>query len=326
MSTPPSTSPTWPDEPVTEGAPASPSGVRAVDGNRAALLLLLVQNVASALLLRYAGVGLGLALLGSFLLTVVSAFLLLPGPMRALLADSRWRTPPAWGTALAGFVLGFMASRAFALAYITLVPSAAGSMPQFLSKGVDLWILVLSAGILIPLAEEVAFRGLMMRGHERAAGFGLATLTSTLAFSLAHGVPASIVGIIPLAIVLAKIVQHTGSLWNAVIIHALNNTLSVGLGAFLAGRNLGNQEEAMDMLKNEALRLPLAAGAALFGTAVLFVLYQWLTPRPDPQVGSARGPWLSASYAVILLFGLFAVLAGLPAVQAQLSSLRGIMQ
>lgn len=325
MTTPTPTPPTGPEDPPVQLTPLT-GGIHAVDGNRAALLLLVVQNVASALLIRYAGVGLGMALLGSFLLTVILASLLLPGPMRSLLADSRWRTPPAWGTALAGFVLGFLASRAFALAYVTLVPSAAGTMPQFLSTGVDLWVLVLSAGVLIPLAEEVAFRGLMMRGHERAAGFTVAALTSTLAFSIAHGVPASIAGIIPLAYLLARIVQHTGSLWNAVIIHALNNTLSVGLGAFLAGKKIGNQEEALDMLKNEALRVPLAVGALLFGVAVMFVIHQWLTPKPDAQVASARGPWLSAAYVVIVLFGLFALLAGLPAVQAQLTDLRGIMQ
>ncbi|WP_135227783.1 CPBP family intramembrane glutamic endopeptidase [Deinococcus fonticola] len=335
MTTPTPTPPTGPEDPPVQLTPQT-RGVRAVDGNRAALLLLVVQNVASALLIRYAGAGLGTALLGSFLITVLLAFLALPGPMRALLADSRWRTPPAWGTALAGFALGFMASRAFALAYLMLVPGAASSVPQFLSKGIDLWVLVLSAGLLIPLAEEVAFRGLMMRGHERAAGFTVAALTSTLAFSIAHGVPASIAGILPLAYVLARIVQHTGSLWNAVIIHALNNTLSVVLGAVLAGNSLGKQNEAMDMLKSEALRLPLAGGALLFGAAVLFVVQQWLTPRPDPQVldlqmpsaqvSSTRGPWLSAAYVVIVLFGLLAILAGLPAVQAQLTNLRGVLR
>lgn len=326
MSTPDLPPSTWPED-TTPDALANPrGGIRAVDGNRAALLLLVAQNVASAVLIRYAGVGLGMALLGSFLLTVLLAALLLPGTLRALLRDSRWRTPPSWGLALAGFVLGFLASRAFALAYVTLVPSATGSMPQFLSHGPDLWVLVLSAGVLIPFAEEVAFRGLMMRGHERAAGFTVAALTSTLAFSVAHGVPASIVGILPLAYVLARIVQHSGSLWNSVIIHALNNTISVGLGAALAGKEIGNQAEAMDMLKNEALRLPLAGGALLFGTAVLFVIHQWMTPKPDGQVRSAPGPWLSGAYVVIVLFGLLAVLAGIPAVQASMTNLRGIMQ
>lgn len=327
MTSPDSPPPAWPGDAVIP-AQHAPAGIRAVDGNRAALMLLVVQNVASALLIRYAQVGLGAALLGSFVTTVLCAFLLFPGVLRQLRADTRWRTPPSWGLALAGFALGFLASRAFALAYVTLVPSAAKSVPQFLSHGLDLWVLVISAGILIPFAEEVAFRGLMMRGHERAAGFGLAALSSTLAFSIAHGVPASIVGIVPLAYVLAKVVQHSGSLWNSVIIHALNNTLSVGLGAFLADKQIGNQEEAMNLLKSDALRLPLAAGAVLFGSAVLFVIYQWLTPKPDPQVNSARGPWLSTAYVVIVLFGLTAVLMSLPAVQMALSNggLRGIMK
>lgn len=298
--------------------------MRALDGNRAALALLIVQNVVSALMIR-AGAGLGLSLLVSFLGTVLVGFTVFRPAMRALLADPRWRTPPSL-VALWGFMLGFAASRAMVLAYITLVPDAANSVPQFLSKGPDLWILVLSAGLLIPLAEEVAFRGLMMRGHERAAGFGVGALASTVAFSLAHGVPASVVGIIPLAYVLARVVQASGSLWNAVIIHALNNTISVGLGAALSGRKLPDQQQALDLLKNEAVRLPLAGAGLLVGVALLLVTHLWLTPRPDPQVRSAPGPWVSAAYVVIVLFGLAVIVLGLPGVQAQLTNLRGIMR
>lgn len=316
----------WPEDPPQSLAASSGPQIRAVDGNRAALMLLVVQNVVSALLIGQLRLGLGMALLLSFATTVLTAFVFFRPTVRALAADTRWRTPPAWGLALAAFALAFLASRAFALAYITLVPSAANTVPQFLSHGPDLVILVVAAGLLIPFAEEVAFRGLMMRGQERAAGFTVAALASSFAFAIAHGVPASIAGILPLAYVLARVVQHSGSLWNAVIIHALNNTLSVALGAFLAGKNLGNQDEAMSLIKSDAMRLPVAGGALLFGVAVMFVIHMWLTPKPDPQVNSARGPWLSAAYVVIVLFGLSAAIMSLPGVQESVSSLRGIMK
>ena len=305
--------------------PAEPAGVRAVSGNRAALTLLLVQNVVSAVLM---GVGapLGLALRGAFAVVVLVAFTAFRDTMSALLRDSRWRTPPAWGVALAAFALAFLASRAFVLAFVTLVPSSANAVPQFLSQGADVWVLLLAAGLLIPFAEEVAFRGLLMRGHERAAGFMVAAVTSTLVFSLAHGVPASVVGIIPLAYVLARVVQHTGSLWNGVIVHALNNTLAVGLGTLLAGRLPSDPERATELLKNEALRLPLAGGAALFGTVVLVVLHLWLTPKADPQERSAPGPWLSGAFVIMLLFGLGAATLTLPGVAQWLTDLRGALR
>ncbi|WP_155298053.1 CPBP family intramembrane glutamic endopeptidase [Deinococcus kurensis] len=310
---------------VPPAPPAEPAGVRAVSGNRAALALLVVQNVASALLVA-AGLPLGTALLGTFAVVVLVGLTLFRGTVGALFRDSRWRTPPSWGVALAAFALAFLASRAFVLAFVTLVPASANAVPQFLSQGADVWVLLLAAGILIPVAEEVAFRGLLMRGHERAAGFTVAALTSTLVFSLAHGVPASIVGILPLAYVLARVAQHTGSLWNSVIVHALNNTIAVALGSLLAGRLPQDTGQATELLKNEALRLPLAGGAALFGTVVLVVLHLWLTPKADPQVRSAPGPWLSGAFMVMLLFGLGAAALTVPGVTQWITDLRGALR
>ncbi|MFC4639461.1 CPBP family intramembrane glutamic endopeptidase [Deinococcus hohokamensis] len=329
--TPPT--PDWPaaprPAPVPEGPESGRPGIRAVDGNRAALALLLVQNVVSGVLIAR-GAPLGLSLLASVVANVLVGWLLFRPALRALVQDSRWRTPPSWGLALGTFVLAFLASRAAILAFVTLFPDTADSVPQFLSRGPDLWLLLLAAGVLVPFLEEVAFRGLMMRGHERAAGFTVAALSATFAFSVAHGVPASIAGILPLAYALAKVVQHSGSLWNAVIIHALNNTLAVGLGALLSGghlgKNLGDPTQAGELLGNPALRWPLAGGALLFGGVVLFVIHLWLTPRPDPQVDlPGRTPWLSGAYVAVVLFGLLAAVLALPAVQAAVSSLRGAL-
>lgn len=326
MTLPPSSAtPDWPKDPAPPVPPAGPQ-IRAVDGNRAALMLLVVQNVVAALLIGQLKLGLGAALLITFLATALVGWLLFRPALTALFADTRWRTPPSWGLALGAFALAFLASRAFAFAYVTLFPSAAATIPQFLSHGPDLIFLILAAGILVPLAEEIAFRGLMMRGQERAAGFTVAALATTLAFSVAHGVPASIVGILPLAYVLARVVQHSGSLWNSVIIHALNNTLSVVLGAVVAGKTLTQPNEAAQLLSNPSLRLPLLAGSLLFGAAVMLVVQLWLTPRPDPQVGRARGPWLSAAYVVIVLFGIAAVVIGLPTVQESLTHLRDALR
>ncbi|MDB5045804.1 MAG: protease, partial [Deinococcus sp.] len=146
------------------------------------------------------------------------------------------------------------------------------------------------------------------------------------AFAVAHGVPASVAGILPLAYALARLTQHTGSLWNAVIVHALNNSLAVGLGAVVAGRNLGDAAQAGDLLRNPALTIPLALGALLFGGVVLLVLHLWLVPRPDPAVRSVPGPWLSAAYVGVVLFGVLAALLTLPAVAQVLANLQGALR
>ena len=171
--------------------------------------------------------------------------------------------------------------------------------------------MVLAGGVIIPLIEEIAFRGLMLRGHERAAGFMTAALTTTLAFSLAHGVPLSVAGILPLAYALARLVQHTGSLWNSVIVHALNNGLALALVAALGDRlpldNAASAGTELTASLGEGLRVPAALGAFLFGAALLTVLHLWLTPRPDPQERQSPGPWLSGAYLTIIIFGLWSM-------------------
>lgn len=323
---PPSPAPEpLPGTPVS--TPAQEPQVSALQGNRAALGLLATQLLVSAFCagiwvtvggkpLRVGlGLPLGLSLLVTFGVTVLVAFLAFRPTLQALFADTRWRTPPSWGLALGVFVLAFLTSRAFALAYVLLFPSSADAAPQFRSEGWDIVPLVLTAGLLIPVIEEIAFRGLMLRGQERAAGFGVAAVATTVAFALAHGAPVSIAGIVPLAYAMARLVQHSGSLWDAVIVHALNNTLAVGLGLFLLDRLPSTTNQTAELLNAGAMRLPAALVALLFGAAVLTVLHLWLTPRPDPRERAAPGPWLSLPYVVIVLFGLTQALLTFPAVQ-----------
>ena len=298
--------------------PFQPSGITALAGNRAALTLLVMQNVMSGLLISR-NVPLGLSLLGSFVATALVGLIFFRGTLIALTQDVRWKTPPSWGITSAVFVLAFIASRACALAYVTFFPQAAGTIPEFKSQGLDLGVLMLTAGLLIPFAQEVAFRGLMMRGHERAAGFTIAAITSTVAFSIAHGVPASIAGILPLAYALARLVQHTGSLWNSVIVHAANNTLAVGLGSLISSSQMNeSQGMATEMLKNGDMRLFISIGALLFGLVVLFVIHILLPPKPDSQENSKRGPWLSGSYIVIIGIGLLLIAMTIPGVSQNL--------
>ena len=319
-----------PGGPASTLTPAQPQ-VSALQGNRAALVLLATQLLVSAFCaggwvtidgkpVRVGlGLPLGLSLFVTFGVTVLVAFTAFRPTLQALFADSRWRTPPSWGLALGTFALAFLTSRAFSLACVLLFPSSAAATPELRSHGLDLIWLLLAGGLLIPLAEEIAFRGLMMRGQERAAGFGVAAVATTVAFALAHGAPVSIAGILPLAYALARLVQHSGSLWDAVIVHALNNTLALGLGVFLLDRLPKGTDQTAELLSTGTMRLPAAFVALLFGGAVLTVLHLWLTPRPDSRERAAPGPWLSLPYVVIVLLGVAQALLTLPAVQQLLT-------
>ena len=314
------TQPVSPSAPVTPPPPPAPAvpagtGVTALGGNRAALTILLIQAVGGPILMTRFGMDTVLAFIVTIAVNITLLLTLFRREFAALRADSRWRTPPSWGTALAVFAVAFIASRAWSAAALAVFPDlpVPDTVPALASSSAGAWLMVLTGGVLVPIIEEIAFRGLMLRGHERAAGFGVAALTTTFAFALAHGVPLSVAGILPLAYALARLAQHTGSLWNSVIVHVLNNALVLLLVAALGDRlPLDDMESSEAALNN--LGPAVAAGAFALGAGLLWVLHLWLTPRPDPQERAAPGPWLSGAYVLILLFGLLGAALSFPEV------------
>lgn len=281
------------------GPPPADARPRPLDGNRAALLLLLTQNVVTGLLVSLAKFPLGLSLGLSFVATALLAWLLLRPALGRLVSDSRWRTPPAVWTALGALVLGVIASRGVLLFVQSVAPQSLGNIEQFKTAGWDQWVLLLAGGLLIPFAEEVAFRGLLMRGYEAARGPLFAAVASSLLFAFAHGVPAQIAAILPIAWVLARANQHSGSLWTGVVIHALNNGLSLLLALLLTGTKLMDQaQRELEHLK--ALPIGLGVAGLLVAAACMFVATVWLQPRAD-EAAPAGGPVVSGSLVVLVL-------------------------
>ena len=290
--------------PVTQPPLLQPP-ITPAEGGWAAIIVLVTQNAVSAFALSR-GLPLGAALLLSFLGVVLIFGLMMRRTALALFSDPRWRTRPSVGVVLGSFALAFVASRALLLFVLSLWPAGAQTVPEFLSKGTDVWVLLLVAGFLIPVAEEVAFRGLLMRGFEWARGPLFAALVSSLLFGLAHGAPAQVIAILPLAWFLARSVQYSGSLWTSISIHMLNNALAVGLSAFLQGKELSALGGDITGVK-----IPLTLGLAslLIGVAAVVIGTLWLTPRrvPAPEARSPQWPVWTLSTALLGVLVLAAV-------------------
>ncbi|GAB4478713.1 MAG: hypothetical protein Kow00124_23390 [Anaerolineae bacterium] len=86
-------------------------------------------------------------------------------------------------------------------------------------------LLILAGGLIIPFVEELFFRGMVFGWLRQRMGLWAAALLSGLVFGLAHFYPPTTVSAFMLGVVLALIYEHSGSLWPAVAIHAVNNTL-----------------------------------------------------------------------------------------------------
>lgn len=87
-------------------------------------------------------------------------------------------------------------------------------------------IMGVATGILIPIAEEILFRGALLKSFSKY-GTGFAVFASSFLFGLMHGnlfqTPFATMG----GVVLAYVAVRSGSLWPSIIIHMSINSYSV---------------------------------------------------------------------------------------------------
>jgi membrane protease YdiL (CAAX protease family) len=89
--------------------------------------------------------------------------------------------------------------------------------------------MIILGGILIPVAEEVFFRGVLYRWMRQYSGRWLAIIASSLIFGALHGDIAVAFATFIMGIVLAWFYEYSGSLWPSILIHATNNTIKLVL-------------------------------------------------------------------------------------------------
>lgn len=116
-------------------------------------------------------------------------------------------------------------------------------MPAFTNAGVYFLALLVMA-LLPAIGEEFMMRGIVLNGlNTRGVWFGI--LISSFLFSFMHASVLQTVHQFGLGIVLSLVVIISGTIWPAVIIHFLNNFITITLSAYIPQvdkliLNLGN--------------------------------------------------------------------------------------
>ncbi len=87
--------------------------------------------------------------------------------------------------------------------------------------------LFFGGAIVAPVVEEIFFRGFVFAGLRSRWGWKKATLFSAGLFAVAHVVPTSILPIFILGVVFALLYQLSGSIWPAILMHMLTNTVAL---------------------------------------------------------------------------------------------------
>lgn len=104
------------------------------------------------------------------------------------------------------------------------------SYEQLITSMIDqspVWLILLTVGIVAPIAEELLFRGLIFHLFNRHLNVKVALIIQGLLFGAFHlnlvqGVYASVLGI-----VLGMAYLMTGSLWIPILMHIVNNSVAL---------------------------------------------------------------------------------------------------
>ncbi len=109
-------------------------------------------------------------------------------------------------------------------------------IPYSLDNGtsIPLWLSIPFAGILVPVSEELLFRGAMLPAMERRWGRAAGLLVSAGIFALMHGSVHRLPYSFALGLLLAMIMIRSGSLFGAVLFHGVYNSASLILKALAA--------------------------------------------------------------------------------------------
>jgi len=134
--------------------------------------------------------------------------------------------------------------------------------------------------VLAPLAEELLFRGLVLRALARVVAMPIAVVASAVAFGAVHGSLWLLVPVSVLGLVLAAVTSRTNGIACAWIVHAVFNAVAyVELCA--------THDVATDAVARFVTRAPIAVGLV-----AMFACGWWVLPRRRQE---ARSPQLDVA-------------------------------
>lgn len=144
----------------------------------------------------------------------------------------------------------------FLMSYLTFLPDWLDDTFDALQSG---WLGIVCVGILGPVLEELLFRGAITKVLLEEYSPKKAILISGLVFGIFHINPVQVVGATLIGFLLAWIYYRTRSLVPCILIHILNNSLSVYLS-----RSFPDVEYTSELIGTPAYPICLVLAVLLF--------------------------------------------------------------
>lgn len=159
---------------------------------------------------------------------VFLAFLLTKRPLRSLHLGPPAAVPTA-AAALLAFAIHPVAVALAAALQQAMPFKNPQELEELLRPLVDapLWARLLVVAGVAPFCEEVAFRGFLLCGFLKRYRPPLAILVSSVLFGVSHMIPQQMIAATLLGIVLGVVATRAGSIWPAILLHAIHNGMLV---------------------------------------------------------------------------------------------------
>ncbi|HLU68761.1 MAG TPA: type II CAAX endopeptidase family protein [Kofleriaceae bacterium] len=203
-----------------------------------AAVLLMAAAVAATIPVAGLVHALGLGWMASFAVVELACFALPAvvagagaGSVRGALALGRPRSAALLGGMLIGATFWYLNLILVAPWLSRFATEGDEQLGAYLTAADPLWAQLLVLAVLPGLCEELLVRGAILRGLVGRLGAAGAVAASTVYFSLLHLSPARALPTALLGALLAVVVLRSGSVWPAVIAHALNNAAAVLLSS-----------------------------------------------------------------------------------------------
>lgn len=130
---------------------------------------------------------------------------------------------------------------------------------------------ILCLGFLVPVAEELMFRGVMFPRYKEQGSFLKAAVCSALLFSITHGNIVQLIYTFILGMFLAYVYEKYGSFKAPILLHIVANLTSLLL----------TETGAFEWIADNALRMGIVTIACAFLASVIFVLIQRIDEKPE---------------------------------------------
>lgn len=185
--------------------------------------------------------------------------------------------PPVTLAVLIG-VAGYLAANGVMALWVKVLPAhlvdAFDVSRIFDAPRAEQLLLAVTASVVAPLCEEIAFRGYLQRTFALRHRPWVAVSLTAVLFAALHLDPVRFPALLVLGLVFGWLAWRAGSTWPAVVAHAVNNGLAAGL--LLSGLV---PEHAPEPSTADAVRVLLWGGGAL---VLLGAAYRRATPAPPP--------------------------------------------